>query len=69
MYSGFVSLDSKNRVLPLMPNDPFALSQKVCGVWIYGFEDVRCPYVWTACARFIFCTNFKEAKGSKVPLY
>jgi hypothetical protein len=21
-YSGFISLDSKNRVLPLMPNDP-----------------------------------------------
>lgn len=49
-----------------MPNDPATYSNKVFGVWVYGLEDPRSPYVWSACARFTFCTNFKDGGGSKM---
>ncbi|TNV85363.1 hypothetical protein FGO68_gene3239 [Halteria grandinella] len=65
--SGFLSLDHKGRVLPLMPNDPSTFTQKVCGIWVFGEDDARSPYVWSACARFVFCTNHKEGRGQKVP--
>lgn len=53
-----------------MPNDPSTLMHKgICGVWVYGLEDVRAPLVWAACARFVFCTNFKEGGGTKLPAF
>lgn len=66
-YSGFITLDIKGRVLPLMPNDPATFKQKVCGVWVFGTDNIKSPAVWAACARFVFCTNFKDGRGSKVP--
>lgn len=65
--SGFLSLDHKGRVLPMMPNDPATFTQKACGVWVFGTDDIKSPFVWAACARFVFTTNFKEGKGQKVP--
>ena len=51
-----------------MPNDPTLFSQKVVGLWIFGLDDIRHPYVWSACARFVFCTNFKDGGGGKLHL-
>ena len=53
-----------------MPNDPHTYNNKqVCGLWVFGFDDIRAPYIWSACARFIFCNNFKDGKGSKVSAF
>lgn len=52
-----------------MPNDPETYRENVCGVWVFGFDDVRAPFVWAACARFVFCTNFMDAGGSKVSAF
>jgi SCL-interrupting locus protein N-terminus len=51
-----------------MTNDPVTYTEKVNGVWIYGLDDLRSPYVWTVCSRFVFCKNFKDSSGSKEPL-
>ena len=50
-----------------MPNDPATFKQKVCGVWVFGTDNIKSPAIWAACARFVFCTNFKDGRGSKVP--
>jgi hypothetical protein len=68
VYSGFISLDEKNRVVPLMPNDPETYLKQVSGVWIYGLDTYQSPYVWSACTRFALTTNFKEGNSHKVPL-
>jgi hypothetical protein len=68
VYSGFISLDEKNRVVPLMPNDPATYLKQVSGVWIYGLDTYQSPYVWSACTRFALTTNFKEGNSHKVPL-
>jgi hypothetical protein len=60
MFSGFVTLDSEKRVFPLMPTDPFVREQPIVGIWLYGVTDLTSPYVWAACARFVFCRNFKN---------
>jgi len=65
-YSGFLSLDSQKRVYPLMANDPMTYSSLIVGLWFYGVEDYRSPYVWSMCTRFVLCRNFKEG-GSKIP--
>lgn len=49
-----------------MPNDSSIFRNKIVGVWIYGVVDPKSPYVWSACARYVFCTNFKKSGGEKV---
>ena len=63
MFSGFVTLDSEKRVFPLLPADPFVREQPIVGLWIYGAQDLQCPYLWAACARFVFCRNFKDGSS------
>ncbi|CDW79743.1 UNKNOWN [Stylonychia lemnae] len=60
MYSGFVSIDQDKRIYPLMPNDPESFNSSIVGLWFYGISDINCQYVWAACARFVFCRNFKD---------
>ena len=64
--SGFVTLDSEKRIFPLLPQDPFLQETPVVGIWLWGVEDLRSPYVWAACTRFLFCRNFKPQQG-KMP--
>jgi hypothetical protein len=66
LYSGYLSIDSKNRLYPQMPNDTLAFQTPIVGIWFYGVSDFRTSYVWAACARLIFCRNFKE--NGKFPL-
>ena len=68
MYSGFIALDEKNRVVPLMPNDPGTYLKQVSGLWIYGLDTYQSPYVWSACTRFALTTNFQDANSHKLPL-
>ena len=49
-----------------MANDPMTYSSLIVGLWFYGVEDYRSPYVWSMCTRFVLCRNFKEG-GSKIP--
>ena len=57
--SGFITLDSEKRIFPLLPQDPFLQETPVVGIWLWGIEDLRSPFVWAACTRFVFCRNFK----------
>ena len=57
--SGFVTLDSEKRIFPLLPHDPFLQETPVVGIWLWGVEDLRSPFVGAACTRFVFCRNFK----------
>ena len=57
--SGFITLDSDKRIFPLLPQDPFLQETPVVGIWLWGIEDLRSPFVWSACTRFVFCRNFK----------
>ena len=52
-----------------MANDPQTYREQVCGLWVFGFDDVRAPFVWAACVRFVFCTNFKDGGGGKVSAF
>jgi hypothetical protein len=61
-------LDEKNRVVPLMPNDPSTYLKQVSGLWIYGLDTYQSPYVWSACTRFALTTNFTEGNSHKLPL-
>ena len=36
VYSGYLSIDNKKRIYPLMPNDPSAFQTPVVGIWFYG---------------------------------
>ena len=64
--SGFITLDSEKRIFPLLPQDPFLQETPVVGIWLWGVDDLRSPYVWAACTRFLFCRNFKPQQG-KMP--
>lgn len=66
LYSGYLSIDNKNRIFPLMPNDAVTFQTPVIGVWFFGVHDYKIPYVWSILTRFILCRNFKES--GKVPL-
>ena len=57
--SGFITLDSEERVIPLMPQDPFLQETPAVGIWLWNVEDLRSPYVWSVCTRFVFCRNFR----------
>ena len=56
--SGFITLDSVERVIPLMPQDPFLQETPAVGIWIWNVDDLRSPYIWSICTRFVFCRNF-----------
>ena len=64
--SGFITLDSEERVIPLMPQDPFLQETPAVGIWLWNVEDLRSPYVWSVCTRFVFCRNFRPQSG-KMP--
>ena len=64
--SGFLTLDSVERVIPLMPQDPFLQETPAVGIWIWNVDDLRSPYVWSVCTRFVFCRNFQPQSG-KMP--
>ena len=64
--SGFITLDSVERVIPLMPQDPFLQETPAVGIWIWNVDDLRSPYVWSVCTRFVFCRNFQPQSG-KMP--
>ena len=57
--SGFITLDSEERVIPLMPQDPFLQETPAVGIWLWNVDDLRSPYVWSVCTRFVFCRNFR----------
>ena len=65
--SGFITLDSVERVIPLMPQDPFLKETPAVGIWLWNVEDLRSPYVWSVCTRFVFCRNFQPQSG-KMPI-
>ena len=57
--SGFITLDSEERVIPLMPQDPFLQETPAVGIWLWNVDDLRSPFVWSVCTRFVFCRNFR----------
>ena len=64
--SGFITLDSEERVIPLMPQDPFLQETPAVGIWLWNVDDLRSPFVWSVCTRFVFCRNFRPQSG-KMP--
>ena len=64
--SGFITLDSEERVIPLMPQDPFLQETPAVGIWLWNIDDLRSPYVWSVLTRFVFCRNFRPQSG-KMP--
>ncbi len=56
--------DGNNRVIPVLANDAAAFKSPPLGIWFYGVENFKCPFVWAHCARFFFCKNFEEPKMS-----
>jgi hypothetical protein len=63
--SGFISLDSDKRIYPIMPQDPLLSETAIVGLWMWGVTDLRQPYVWSICTRFVFCRSLK-AGGNKM---
>ena len=49
-----------------MPQDPFLQETPAVGIWLWNVEDLRSPYVWAVCTRFVFCRNFRPQSG-KMP--
>ena len=53
-------------MIPLMPQDPFLQETPAVGIWLWNVDDLRSPFVWSVCTRFVFCRNFRPQSG-KMP--
>lgn len=53
LATGYLTMDSKQRVVPLSLSDPNAFNHPLIGVWISGVKDIHSPYAWAACVRYI----------------
>ncbi|CAG9325204.1 unnamed protein product [Blepharisma stoltei] len=56
--TGYLTLDQKKRVLPLLCSDPLAFRYPLVGVWAVGVPGnqpypLTHPLVWASCVRFI----------------
>lgn len=60
--SGYLTLDQKRRVLPLLINDAQIFKYPLIGVWVSGNEKEiwNSQLVWAACVRFIESQSVHE---------
>lgn len=63
--TGYLTLDQKKRVLPLLCSDPLAFRYPLVGVWAVGVPGnqpypLTHPLVWASCVRFIESKLIKD---------